>query len=132
MARKRDWLPIVAWAVAVLFTGTALFLLMFILPKLVGLFEELGVEEFPLPTLVVMHVSRFLVSKWWLVALALIALPALGRTTTGRRWWQQLLSDRSRRYAPFVAALLGVVAVPLVAAATFLPLVTVTGRLAGP
>jgi type II secretory pathway component PulF len=132
MAPKRDWVPVLAWAVAAFLTSIALYLLMFVLPKFVALFQEMGVQEFPLPTLVAMKLYLFLASKWWLVALALIALAAFSRTTAARRWWERLLSDRSRRCAPLIAACLGVVAVPVVALASFLPLVTVTGQLAAP
>jgi type II secretory pathway component PulF len=132
MAPKRDWVPVLAWAVAAFLASIAFYLLMFALPKFVALFQEMGVREFPLPTLLAMHVRRFLASKLRIVALALVALFALGRTKTGRRWQEQLLGRRAQTYAPIIAACLGVVAVPVVALATFLPLVTVTGQVAAP
>ncbi|MBM3499906.1 MAG: hypothetical protein FJX74_14695 [Armatimonadetes bacterium] len=127
MARKREWLPIVAWAVALLLTGTVVFVLMFVLPKFVELFEELGVQEFPLPTLVLMKASRFLMSKWWLVAFVGIVVLALGR-----KWLGRSLSGRTRVLAPVVLACLGLAAVPLVAWATLLPMLSVTTQVAGP
>jgi len=80
--------PVIVMIVA---TGIVTFLVTFILPKFISLFEELGVKEFPLPTLMLMKVSNFATSKWWVCLIILAALwIALGRvkaTKTGRRYY---------------------------------------------
>ena len=133
VARRRDWLVIGLWAAAACTVGIALFLLMFVLPKFVALFEELGVQEFPLPTMVLMKVSMFLTSSWWLVVLAVVAALVLGgRTAVGRKWRDRLLPGRAKVFAPAVVACLGLVAVPVIALATFLPMLTTFGQLSRP
>lgn len=80
--------PILVMIVAV---GIVLFLVTFILPKFIALFEELGVQEFPLPTLMLMKASHFLTSKWWICLIVLvlswIALGRIKATKTGRRYY---------------------------------------------
>jgi type IV pilus assembly protein PilC len=83
--------PILVMIVAV---GIVLFLVTFILPKFIALFEELGVKEFPLPTLMLMNTSKFMTSKWWLciiiVVLLTIAFNRIRATKTGRRYYDIL------------------------------------------
>jgi type IV pilus assembly protein PilC len=80
--------PIIVMIVA---TGIVLFLVTFILPKFIALFEELGVEEFPLPTLMLMKASHFLTSKWWIcliiLVLSWVAFNRIKATKTGRRYY---------------------------------------------
>ncbi|MBM3499905.1 MAG: type II secretion system F family protein [Armatimonadetes bacterium] len=80
--------PILVMIVAV---GIVLFLVTFILPKFIALFEELGVQEFPLPTLMLMKASKFMTSKWWLCiiigVLLTIAFNRIRATKTGRRYY---------------------------------------------
>ncbi|MBM3472242.1 MAG: type II secretion system F family protein [Armatimonadetes bacterium] len=80
--------PVLVMIVAV---GIVTFLVTFILPKFIALFEELGVKEFPLPTLMLMKASRFMTSKWWVCLIIIVCLwVALGRiraTKTGRRYY---------------------------------------------
>ena len=80
--------PIIVMIVAL---GIVLFLVTFILPKFIALFKELGVKEFPLPTLMLMKVSNFATSKWWICLIILVLLwIAFGRvkaTKTGRRYY---------------------------------------------
>jgi type IV pilus assembly protein PilC len=80
--------PIIVMIVA---TGIVLFLVTFILPKFIALFAELGVEEFPLPTLLLMKASHFLTSKWWIcliiLVLSWIAFNRIKATKTGRRYY---------------------------------------------
>ncbi|MGQ9732383.1 MAG: type II secretion system F family protein, partial [Candidatus Zipacnadales bacterium] len=63
--------PILVMIVAV---GIVLFLVTFILPKFIALFKELGVQEFPLPTLMLMKASHFLTSKWWVCLIVVVLL----------------------------------------------------------
>jgi type IV pilus assembly protein PilC len=80
--------PVIVMIVA---TGIVLFLVTFILPKFIDLFKELGVQEFPLPTLLLMKASHFLTSKWWICLIVLvlswIAFNRIKATKTGRRYY---------------------------------------------
>ncbi len=80
--------PILVMIVAV---GIVLFLVTFILPKFIKLFEELGVTNFPLPTLMLMRASHFLTSKWWVCLIVLvlswIGINRLKATKTGKRYY---------------------------------------------
>ncbi|HIE50590.1 MAG TPA: type II secretion system F family protein [Armatimonadetes bacterium] len=71
--------------------GIVLFLMTYILPKFMKLFEDLGVEEFPLPTLILKNISDFLIQKWWIAFIGIVAfVVAFGkykRTKTGKRHW---------------------------------------------
>jgi len=83
--------PVIVMIVAI---GIVLFLVTFILPKFIALFKELGVDTFPLPTLLLMRASHFLTSKWWICLIVLvlmwIGLNRLRATKTGRRYWDIL------------------------------------------
>src|SRR2546428_2166303 len=48
--------------------GTVAALLIFVIPKLVSLFQEVG-QTLPLPTRILIELSRWLGSYWWLVVL---------------------------------------------------------------
>jgi len=48
--------------------GTVAVLLIFVIPKLVSLFQEVG-QTLPLPTRILIELSRWLASYWWLVVL---------------------------------------------------------------
>jgi len=49
-----------------------LFLLTGIVPKVVGMFETMN-QVLPLPTRILIGISRFLTVSWWIIALAMIA-----------------------------------------------------------
>jgi len=80
--------PVIVVCVA---TGIVIFLMTWILPKFIALFEELGVKELPLPTMMLKAFSNFLITKWWLciiiVVVVAIAFGRLKRTKTGKRYW---------------------------------------------
>jgi type IV pilus assembly protein PilC len=80
--------PIIVLVVAV---GIVTFLVTFILPKFIALFKELGVKEFPLPTLILMNVSHFMTSRWWVVLIVVIlswiGINRLRATKTGKRYY---------------------------------------------
>jgi len=65
------------------------FLVTFILPKFMQLFKDLEVGELPGPTMVLMNTSRFVTSKWWLVAIIVVclavAITQYIRTRSGKR-----------------------------------------------
>jgi len=80
--------PVLVLIVAV---GIVLFLVTFILPKFINLFKELGVQEFPLPTLLLMKASHFMTSKWWICLIVLvlswIGIGRIKATKTGKRYY---------------------------------------------
>ena len=86
--------PVMVMIVAV---GIVTFLVTFILPKFMQLFEELGMTEdkFPMPTLILMKISNFATSKWYLMALIIFGMVTginrLKATKTGRRYWDMLM-----------------------------------------
>ena len=93
MALRRKIKAAMTYPVLVMFVavGIVTFLVTFILPKFIALFEELGVEEFPTPTLILMRISNFATSKWWLCVIIIVCLVIginrLKATKTGRRYF---------------------------------------------
>ncbi len=47
--------------------GTVLVLLIFVIPRLVSMFEDMG-QVLPLPTALLVSISNFLINFWWLIA----------------------------------------------------------------
>jgi general secretion pathway protein F len=58
---------------AVVGTGTIIFMLTFVMPRLLGIFARLG-QELPLPTKILISVSRFLTQGWVWLIIGLITL----------------------------------------------------------
>jgi type IV pilus assembly protein PilC len=54
-------------------------LVTFILPKFISLFKELGVSDFPVPTLILMSISHFLTTYWYIAALIGVAFTVVFR-----------------------------------------------------
>ena len=73
--------------------GAVAFLLTFVVPRFVGIFESTG-QELPLPTQILLTFSNGVKSYWWLIAAVCIALYAWFRTYTkneqGRLNWDGL------------------------------------------
>lgn len=86
--------PIMVLIVAV---GIVSFLVMFILPKFMELFLELGMEEsdFPAPTKLLMDLSHFMLDRWYIMIAmivgAWVAIGRIKRTKTGKRLWDTLM-----------------------------------------
>jgi len=86
------------YPVLVLFFALAIviFLSVFIIPKFISLFEDLGLKEdqFPLPTLMLKRFSDFVTQKWWIVILitigVYIAFNRFRATKTGKRLWDMV------------------------------------------
>jgi len=82
--------PVLVMVVAV---GIVTFLVTFILPKFISLFKELGLsdDKFPLPTLILMRISNFATSKWYIMILIIIgmviAINRIKTTKTGKRYY---------------------------------------------
>ncbi|HVK03945.1 MAG TPA: type II secretion system F family protein [Armatimonadaceae bacterium] len=87
--------------VTVVAVGIVIFLVTFILPKFMELFNDLGLkrEQFPTMTLMLMDFSNFLTSKWYImaviVAVCVMAFKMFTRTKFGRRAY-----DRFRLKVP--------------------------------
>jgi Type II secretory pathway, component PulF len=77
--------------VTVVAIGIVIFLVTFILPKFMELFNDLGLkrEQFPVMTLMLMDFSNFLTSKWYImliiIAVLTVAFKMFTRTKFGRR-----------------------------------------------
>ena len=74
--------------IAMLAIGTGM--MIFVVPQLISVFEELN-AQLPLATRVVIYVSHFLSTKWWLVILVLIALIIVGRVVLRTKEGKRLL-----------------------------------------
>ena len=75
--------------IAIMAVGVTIFLLTFVLPRFAGIFE--GKESaMPLPTIMLMSMSAFMVQWWWAVVLGMISV-VIGMTvfvrTTAGGWW---------------------------------------------
>ncbi len=77
-------------------TGIVLLLTTYILPQFIKLFRDLGLNEetFPLPTLMLMRVSDFITTKWWLAIIIIVGLVIVFNrvkaTKMGKRYWDML------------------------------------------
>lgn len=95
--------PVLVMVVAVLIVT---FLVTFILPKFMQLFTDLGMKEdsFPAPTRLLMGVSHFMTSKWYIMIVIIIAstiaLNRIKATKTGKRYF-----DIMKLKAPVFGAL---------------------------
>ena len=71
--------------------GIVMFLSIFVIPKFMKLFVDLGMKDsdFPLPTLILKEFSEFVTKKWWLTIAIMVGIyMAVGRlkaTRTGKR-----------------------------------------------
>lgn len=89
---------------AVVAAFVVLALMIFVVPKVVEQFEDIG-QELPLLTRIVIAVSEFLASWWWALALLLAALPlALGAVL--RRESARLRFDRALLRVPLLGRLI--------------------------
>jgi type II secretory pathway component PulF len=87
---------VVTWAFAVV-----TFLLTYIVPKFIALFQELGVKDFPAPTLVLMNLSHGI--AWFILALVASGGAALGLYVFRRRTERgRLILDYWRLGSPLV------------------------------
>jgi len=81
--------PVIVMIAAV---GIVMFLMTFILPKFMALFDELGIgrDKMPKMTLVLRDISTFLNHNWWIAMIGLVviimATRMIGRTKAGRRY----------------------------------------------
>lgn len=82
--------------VGVVGLGIMVFLATFIIPRFVALFAEIGlaVDEFPLPTLLLVRASNVITGWWWLCllfgAVGFMAIRRVIATRTGRRYFDAL------------------------------------------
>ena len=74
-------------------SGTIIFMLTFVMPRLLRLFSNMG-QSLPLPTRVLMALSSGLLQWWWLIILSLIGLVLFVRsqlkTEAGKMAWSAL------------------------------------------
>ncbi len=111
--------------------GSVFVLLEFVVPRFAGIFDE-GRMKIPVPTKIMLDLSKVVQDWWWVAAAALGALTVSFRlyiaTLQGRRWWDEMrlripiLGDALRkaetsRFARAMATLVGN-SVPLVQSIT--------------
>jgi general secretion pathway protein F len=78
--------------------GTVAALLIFVIPKLVSLFQEVG-QTLPLPTRMLIALSRWLASYWWLLGLVAVGGAVLAKRGT-RSPAARLALDRAKLHLP--------------------------------
>jgi len=93
-AREKVLMALIYPAIVLTFGGaTLVFAMVFVVPRFTAIFAELG-STLPLPTLILIKVSRFLMHYGLLVLAGLVGgvmlLRRLLRTPAGRRWWDRL------------------------------------------
>ena len=84
--------------------GTVAALLIFVIPKLVSLFQEVG-QTLPLPTRILIELSRWLAGYWWLVVLVAVGGAVLVRRGA-RSPGSRLAIDRAKLRLPVWGALI--------------------------
>jgi len=82
--------PAIVFGVSVL---TVAFLLTFVIPRLVGMFEDMG-QALPLPTQILINISSFLRGYWWAMVAVIIVLIFLSgrlkKSPKGRLAWDSI------------------------------------------
>lgn len=85
-----------------------LIMIFFVLPRLMGLYKESGID-LPLPTKIVIGFSNFMISFWWAIglglALAVLALKNYTKSADGK-----IMVDRILLKTPVIGKLVGLVA----------------------
>jgi type IV pilus assembly protein PilC len=74
-------------------------LVTFILPKFISLFKELGVSDFPVPTLILMSISHFLTTYWYIAAAIAVAFALIFRAFVRTRFGKRVY-DRFKLKVP--------------------------------
>jgi type II secretory pathway component PulF len=73
--------------------ATLIFSMMFVVPRFSQIFEDLG-STMPLPTLILIHGSKFMVRYGWILGIffviGLIVFLRAIRTDAGRLWWNNM------------------------------------------
>ena len=95
-----------AYPALILFVGmgTVAVLLIFVIPKLVSLFQEVG-QTLPLPTRILIELSRWLTGYWWLALLIAVFGVFLVRRGT-RSPGGRLAIDRTKLHLPVWGSLI--------------------------
>jgi len=77
--------------VLVFATGVVIGMVTFVLPQFVAVFKDLGITDLPGPTKILIQVSNFMTSKWYMViGVAILVFMAFSQyihTRIGRRHW---------------------------------------------
>jgi general secretion pathway protein F len=78
-------------------------LVLFVIPRFAGIFHDMG-ESLPLPTLILMDTSEFMIKYWWAALIAVAVLLVLG-LTYAKSNEGRLLLDRVKLKIPLVRSL---------------------------
>jgi hypothetical protein len=134
-AGQRRWLTA---AIAVLLAAPVavdLYLLAFVFPRFVEVYQETGATTLPAPTRVLLQASDFVTAKWWVLALVVVVF-WVGLALVGRSSWGRTLSGRMGvdwgRVGIALAVTLSVIAVlgvPVIMWAMMLPTAQVSTTL---
>ena len=98
MDLRRKIKSAMTYPIVVLMFATTIVLVLttYILPKFIEVFTDLGLkkESFPLPTLMLMRASEFMIHNWWLLIIIVVGLHIVFKrvkaTKTGKRVWDTL------------------------------------------
>lgn len=96
VALKRKIQSALAYPVFMLFVGTAIiiFLLVYVIPQVTGIFADMG-KILPLPTRILLGISQFVRSFWWIIALLAAGFAflfyRLKKSRRGKLLWHGLL-----------------------------------------
>jgi len=93
------------YPVAVLSIAAAIltFIMVFIVPKFESIFRDMGVT-LPVPTLLLIAISRFIASSWWLMAIGAVALVVMIRMVRRTRRGANLI-DRATLRLPVMGGI---------------------------
>lgn len=84
-----------------------IFMLTFVLPKFMGMFQQLG-SGLPLPTLILLGISNFILRYWYILIAAVILIVVLIRVflrnPSGRLWW-----DKAKLRFPLIGKMIMVI-----------------------
>jgi type IV pilus assembly protein PilC len=69
-------------------------MLVYVMPKISGLYEGFGSDKLPLATQIMLSSSEFIIGYWWLIGFAIIALVLMLKsfllTKNGKKMWDDL------------------------------------------
>lgn len=96
VALKRKIQSALAYPVFMLFVGTAIiiFLLIYVVPQVTGIFADLG-KILPLPTRILLSISQFIRSFWWIIAffigISSVLFYQFKKSEKGKIFWHNAL-----------------------------------------
>jgi len=93
--------PVAVMSIA---AGILTFIMVFIIPRFESIFKDMGVR-LPVPTLLLIEISRFFASGWWLMAIGAVALVVMLRLFRRTRRGANLI-DRTALRLPVLGGII--------------------------